>query len=133
MRISVLGIVAELVVDGSVVERRLAAGGIPRDPDAVRLVFNDLEATEPGRVVDGGRELAHPTAHVGREHSIEDRCFDEATFDRARPDGVVEGERLSGLEDRVLHQVRGAMDVRDARRAAWVVGRERGDLFLDAE
>src|SRR5690606_12225100 len=58
---------------------------------------------------------------------------DEALLGGALPDVPVEGERLAGLDDHAVHQVREAVDVGHAALTARVLGGERRDLLRDLQ
>ena len=96
-----LRVVAELQVDVREVDRRLASHRVARDVEVVRRVLDVDVAAEEHRVVQRGRELADAAAVVLAESVLdEDRRLHVALLRRARPELVVQRERLARVRRR---------------------------------
>ena len=93
----------------------------------MRSVLDELDPGEERRVEQRRRDLADPSPDGVLEPAVEDlRRGDEPLLFRALAEGSVERELLPGEDDRPIEQLGGPLDVRHARRAAGVVGREFG-------
>ncbi len=106
-------VVGDHDVDRPERDRRLATHRIPLDVEAVRLELDQLDAREEGGVEEGGGELADATAHRLLEAAVlDDAAGDEPLILGPLADVVVERERLARQDERAVHQLGHAPDVR---------------------
>src|SRR4029079_13931601 len=91
-------------------------------------------ACEERGVVERRCNLADASADRLLEPTVEDLWRgDEPALGRPLAERLVERERLARFYDRPVEHLRRSLDVRDARLATRVVGRELRDALADVE